>query len=135
MTLRLSQSEASLFLKERAIAGKKAARLKRLSEGEEAFARQLIVEGIDGFEREYRFHPERRWRFDFANLELKLAVEVEGGIYSRGRHTRGSGFEKDAEKYNAAAMDGWMVLRYSTQQVKRGEAIRDVKRVLRNHAT
>ena len=134
-TLRLSQAEAALFLKEQAIGRKKAYKRKSLSEGEEAFASQLQVEGINGFEREYRFHPERRWRFDFANPGLKLAVEVEGGVFQHGRHTRGSGFEKDAEKYNAAAMDGWMVLRYSTQQVKKGYAIRDVKRIINSEVS
>lgn len=60
---------------------------------------------------EYKFHPSRRWRFDFAWPEYKIALEVEGGIFVYGRHTRGSGFLKDMEKYNAAAMMGWRILR------------------------
>jgi len=62
--------------------------------------------------REYRFAPPRRWRFDFAWPEKRVAVEIEGGIFSMGRHTRGQGFLADAEKYNRAAMLGWCVLRY-----------------------
>lgn len=62
---------------------------------------------------EYRFAPPRRWRFDFALVEHRIAIEVEGGAFTRGRHTRGVGFVKDMEKYNAAAVAGWWVLRYT----------------------
>lgn len=81
---------------------------------------------------QYRFHPERRWTFDLAWPDRKLAVEVEGGIWIRGggRHNRASGFEKDIEKYNEAAILGYAVLRVTTGQVKNGEAIRTIERAL-----
>lgn len=60
---------------------------------------------------EHRFHPERRWRFDIALVNQKIAFEVEGGIWVGGRHIHPSGFEKDCEKYNTAAAMGWKVLR------------------------
>jgi very-short-patch-repair endonuclease len=66
------------------------------------------------FEPEYKFHPTRKWRFDFADVENKIAIEIEGGVWTRGRHTRGSGYIKDVEKYNAATVCGWKVLRYCT---------------------
>lgn len=81
-------------------------------------------------EREFRFHDTRRWRFDFAFPERKLAVEVEGGTYTNGRHTRGSGYEKDLEKYNEAVKLGWKVLRFSTGMVNKGEAIKQVLEVI-----
>lgn len=65
---------------------------------------------------EYRFSGTRDWRFDFACPELMLAIEVEGGAYTHGRHTRGTGFINDMEKYNAAAVLGWRLLRYTPQQ-------------------
>ena len=66
--------------------------------------------------KEFRFHPTRRWRFDYAFPELKIAVEVEGGVYIQGRHTRGSGFIKDMEKYNTAASMGWTIIRVTPDE-------------------
>lgn len=69
--------------------------------------------------REYRFQPPRRWRFDLAWPEQKIAIELEGGIWTGGRHTRGKGFEADCEKYNMAALMGWRVLRYTSTMLER----------------
>jgi len=60
-------------------------------------------------QREVRFDATRKWRFDFATGTT--AIEVEGACWSQGRHTRGSGFVKDAEKYLAATLAGWTVYR------------------------
>jgi len=57
--------------------------------------------------KEYQFHKTRKWRFDYAIIEHKIAIEVEGGVYTNGRHTRGSGFLKDIKKYNTATCEGW----------------------------
>lgn len=62
-------------------------------------------------EAEYRFAAPRRWRFDYAWPDHRIALEVEGGVWTGGRHTRGKGFLGDMEKYNRAAVDGWRVLR------------------------
>jgi very-short-patch-repair endonuclease len=62
-------------------------------------------------EKEYIFHPTRKWRFDYAIPEHKIALEVEGGVWTRGRHTRPEGFLGDIEKYNEAALLGWRVFR------------------------
>lgn len=59
---------------------------------------------------EYQFHPERKWRFDLAWPDQKLAMEVEGGIWTGGRHVSAAGFFKDMEKKNAAAVLGWRIL-------------------------
>lgn len=72
------------------------------------------------FKREYRFTADRWWRFDFANPRHMIAIEVEGGIFDNGggRHNRGGGFVADLEKYNTAASMGWIVLRFTTSQMK-----------------
>jgi very-short-patch-repair endonuclease len=73
--------------------------------------------------REHRFHDKRKWRFDFAWPELKLAAEVEGGTWTGGRHTRGVGFEKDCEKYNSATALGWKVYRFTSGMISDGSAV------------
>lgn len=80
--------------------------------------------------REYRFALPRKWRFDFAWPELLLAVEVEGGGYIGGRHTRGKGLENDCEKYAEALCLGWRVLRVTPKQVISGEAIAWLEKLL-----
>lgn len=67
--------------------------------------------GVPKPEPEYRFHLTRKWRFDYAWPDKKLALEVEGGVWTKGRHTRGSGFIGDMKKYNTAATLGWRILR------------------------
>lgn len=83
---------------------------------------------------EYKFHPTRRWRFDFAWPDHKLAVEIEGGTFKRGggRHNRGLGHHADCDKYNAAAIAGWMVLRYTSKHLKDnpGKVIAEIKNSL-----
>jgi very-short-patch-repair endonuclease len=66
---------------------------------------------------ELRFHPDRRWRFDFAHEASKVAIEINGGIWSNGRHVRGTGYLRDREKINAAQALGWKVFELGTGQV------------------
>lgn len=75
---------------------------------------------------EYRFHPSRRWRFDYAYPAHKVAIEVEGAVWAGGRHTRGAGYLADCEKYNAAQLLGWIVLRYSPAQMETMDYYEDV---------
>lgn len=72
---------------------------------------------------EYRFHKTRRWRLDLAWPDKLIAVEIHGGVWTRGRHTRGAGFSKDCEKMSNAAILGWRVLACTTQQVDSGLAL------------
>ena len=79
---------------------------------------------------EYQFHPTRKWRFDYAWPLHMLALEVEGGIWTQGRHTRGAGALKDMEKYSEAAILGWRLL-YVTPDQARGDAIEFIRRAIR----
>jgi len=72
---------------------------------------------------EFRFHPTRKWRSDFAFPDKMLLVEFEGGVFVKGRHTRGAGFVADCEKYNNAALLGYVVMRFTDKHVKSGEAL------------
>src|SRR5690606_7227576 len=64
-------------------------------------------------EEEFKFHPERKWRFDFAIPELKAAIEYEGLNSKKSRHTTLKGYSGDSTKYNEAQRLGWVVLRYT----------------------
>lgn len=79
-------------------------------------------------EREYRFAPPRRWRFDFAWPESKVAVEVEGGRFVGGAHISVAGLERDVEKYNEAALAGWRVIRVFPEWVRDGRALTLIER-------
>jgi len=83
-------------------------------------------------DREVRFHPTRRWRFDFAWPIERVAVEIEGGVWSRGGHTRGKVFIANCDKYNAAAVMGWKVLRYTTNHLRERpvQTIEEIKAAL-----
>jgi len=61
--------------------------------------------------REFQFHPTRKWRADFAHLPSRTLIEIEGGIWTQGRHNRAAGMLADLEKYNAAYLSGWRVFR------------------------
>jgi len=94
-------------------------------------ATMITTTGMPAPAREHRFSPERRWRFDLAWPEVKLAVEVEGGVWQMGRHQRPVGFQNDVDKYNAAVLLGWRLLRVTPQMVQDGRALRLVEEVLR----
>lgn len=76
---------------------------------------RLLVPKLPPPELEYRFHPIRKWRFDMAWPEHKLAIEIDGGSFVRGGHNRGAQQHKDHEKQNVATSLGWRVLRFATK--------------------
>lgn len=110
-----------------------------MSAAEILLAAQLEQAGIP-FEREYRFHPERKWRADAAvwidplskryGIEADILVEIEGGAYVAGRHTRGPAFEADCEKYAAAAILGYRVIRATPRQVEDGRCLSWIRQAL-----
>ena len=86
---------------------------------------------------ELKFHEKRKWRLDFAWPEYKLALEVEGGIHTGGRHTRGVGFTKDMEKYNELTRMGWRLIRCSPSDLYKLstlDLIRDCITTINNNA-
>lgn len=107
---------------------------------------QFQLLGIPEPIKEYRFHPERKWRFDGAWVEQKLAVEIDGGVYGRevycnhcggkvtrtlkdgrtisiregGRHNTGQGFEEDRRKWAAAVALGWRIIGITSGMIEDG---------------
>jgi len=82
---------------------------------------------------QWRFAYPRRWLADFAYPDHMLLIEVEGGIYTGGRHVRAVGFRQDCRKYNRAVELGLRVLRFTADMVRSGEALALIERVLRGH--
>ncbi len=105
----------------------------------ELFLKQCKEAGLPEPETEHQFAKPRKWRFDFAfivetqlllvTLRNRIAVEIEGGLYVKGGHSRGAAYEKNLEKYNEATIRGWQLYRFSTGQVKDGTAIAFMKKV------
>ena len=101
--------------------------------GEElAVAFEQLWRLLDGpaLEKEHRFDKRRRWRFDYAHIATRIAVEINGGVWSQGRHNRGRGYLNDLDKLNAAQASGWRVFQLGTGQVtiERVQAIIDTIR-------
>ena len=80
--------------------------------------------------KEYQFHHKRKWRFDYAFIDYKMAIEVEGGIWIQGRHTRPQGYINDMEKYNEANLMGWKIIRVAPKDLLKRETIDLIKRGL-----
>ena len=101
-----------------------------MSRLEELFARQVQACRLPTPTRELSPIVGRHWRIDFAWPEHLLAVEIDGGTWVAGRHSRGAGFAKDCEKYNALQMAGWTVLRFTGDQVESGMAVDTASKAL-----
>lgn len=99
------------------------------SEAEVALAQQLVMEGLT-FAREYRFHPARLWRLDFWFADAQLGVEVQGGGWTGGRHSRGGGIERDCEKSAYVAIAGYRLMMVTPSQIKRGQALEWIRQAV-----
>lgn len=129
---RLTEAELAALVRKPGYGGSGAARASRpkpRDKAEDACA-DIVAAGLPVPVREHRFHPVRRWRFDMAWPDRMLAAEIEGGVAAagHGHHSR-AGYRADCEKYNAAALAGWLVLRFTTDMVRDGEHVETLARV------
>lgn len=92
----------------------------------------MLVKSVHNIEvvKEHPFHPTRKWRFDYAIIAHKIAIEVEGGVFTQGRHTRGAGFMGDMEKYNQAVVLGWKLLRVMPNTLLTQNTLELIKQLL-----
>ena len=93
---------------QKAIAAMEASKLEQSFE----FGLRVFGPELPKPEREYRFHPERQWRLDFAWPDQRVGVEIQGGTYRKGGHSTGAGIRRDQEKLNAAQELGWRLLQF-----------------------
>jgi len=93
----------------------------------------LYWRGLGGpeLQREFIFHPERKWRADLTQVESRTIIKIEGGIFvaGGGRHNRVAGFIADAEKYMEAFLAGWNVVRLSAPQITAPDIARLIHRM------
>lgn len=82
------------------------------------------------YETEYRFHGQRRWRFDLALHHHRVAVEYEGIHSAKSRHTSVTGYAKDCQKYNEAQILGWLVLRFTAEDIRTGRCYDCLQRAI-----
>lgn len=103
---------------------------------EDLFLFQCRAAGLQIPAKQVKFHPTRRWRFDFGFVHPKnsgrlIAMEIEGGVFINGGHNRGVGHTSDVEKFNEAALLGWTVFRATAAHVKSGQALQWIERALK----
>jgi len=111
--------------------GKPRAKAKTSKPDPVLFIAMCAAHGLPEPVPEYRF-CERGWRFDWAWPESRpmVALEREGGVWTRGRHTRGKGTIEDMAKYNRAAVLGWKLIRCTPQQIEDGSIFATLREVL-----
>jgi very-short-patch-repair endonuclease len=101
------------------------------SDAEVIFLRQIRMAGLPPVVTQHRFAaPERKWRADFAFLAERIIIEVEGGGWVEGRHTRPLGFEDDCVRQNWAVNHGWRYLRVTPKMVEDGRALATIEAAL-----
>lgn len=94
----------------------------------------FIWKALNGPElkRQHKFHDTRKWTFDFAHVETRIAIEIEGGTWVNGRHNRGQGYESDREKYNEANFDSWRVFCLTSKMITSDVVRRLIEAVIRD---
>lgn len=109
------------------------------------FEKVIIATKLPGPKKEFQFHPERKWRFDYAWPDHKVALEVEGGVFGhtkgdgtkskKGAHSSVSGMLRDMEKYNAAAALGWRIIRVVPDDLLKTKTIELLKSIINGKTT
>jgi hypothetical protein len=114
-------------------AAKKLARAQAAATTRQLFFAHLAAVGLPLPEYEFAFHATRDWRFDYAWPAQMVALEVDGGIWTGGRHTRGAGWLKDTEKLNTAASMGWRLLRTTPDGLHSADTLAAIRATLDPH--
>ena len=89
---------------------------------------------LTGYVREAQIIPNRKFRYDFYFPEHRLCVEVQGGVWSNGAHSRPTGIKRDYEKSNLCTQYGFKLLQFDVKAVKSGEALQVTEQILTNQS-
>lgn len=98
---------------------------------QKAFMALLAEENLPLPKVEYRFFPERKWKADYCWIDHLLILETEGAVWVQGRHTRGSGFVKDIEKYNTMTLLGYRLIRVPTPDLCKRSTLDLIRQLIR----
>lgn len=93
--------------------------------------RHCAANGIPAPDEEHQFHETRRWRFDYAWLAERVAIECQGGLFIGGKHGRGYGILRDYEKLNTAQLGGWIVLQFAPEELRKGSFVAQLREALK----
>lgn len=107
-----------------------AGRVRPPTELESVAINRIERAGLPAPVREHRFAPPRKWAFDLCWMGPMVAVECEGGTWSKGRHTTGKGFDADCRKYAEASLRGWLVIRCTRDMIEDGAMVELLRRAL-----
>lgn len=116
--MNITSEEYRKWLKKPKKVKKSAVSIKKTGKDYKAIIWDMLRHSGLEWTTEHKFHPKRKWRFDWACKELKVAVEYEGIFGGKSRHTSNLGYVNDCSKYNAAQLLGWKVLRYTAMNYK-----------------
>lgn len=107
----------------------------QLATSAQLFSKICLANGLPAPKPEHVFCKGRLWRIDyyFERSGVKVALEVEGGVYSGGRHTRPKGFLGDIEKYNMLSLMGIWLIRTTPKDLISVATLDLVKNVLNNN--
>ena len=104
------------------------------TEVEDLLESQMQEAGLAGFVREYQAIEGRRFKWDFAFVEDRLLIEVQGAVWVKGGHSTGVGITRDCEKFSIASANKWFTIPVTTDHVKNGKALEWIKQFLTPNA-
>jgi hypothetical protein len=106
------------------------------SDLEETMAFHIRAAGLPAPVREHQFIPGRKFKLDFAWIDLKVGIECQGGIWGNSKsktlgHNSGAGITRDAVKNNLGILAGWQVLLVTKEHINSGEALKWIQQLIR----
>lgn len=102
-----------------------------MSKLEDKLTLQCRLVGLPPPDREVKLIPGRRYRWDLVWQAQRVVVEIQGGTWSRGAHSRGVGQARDAEKQALATLAGYRCLSVTSDQIRSGQAVGWIEALLR----
>lgn len=115
---------------------RKYAAQKTYPDWENRLFEQIKQSGLPEPKRQWKIPEDNRFIFDFAYPDIKLVIEVDGGIWmKKGAHNTGNAIIRDCKKNNRAVLSGYALLRFTTDRIESGEALNEIEMALKERMT